>query len=87
MAYSLGWDHKTVLRTGVGLFYDRVSLLASTFTQNPTRVVTMYDQAGVMVGKATILQNAYLDFDSTGPAIRTSGDPGSARVTSPGTSR
>jgi len=78
LAYSLGGDRKTVLRAGVGFFYDRVPLLAATFLQNPTRVLTFYDQAGMIAGTPAILQNAYLDYNGAAPAIRDSGDHGTS---------
>lgn len=78
LAYSLGGERKTVLRTGAGVFYDRVSLVAATFLQNPTRVETFYDQAGLISGGPVILQNAYLDLTGGTPVIRTSGNPGTS---------
>ena len=74
----MGTEHKTVLRAGAGYFYDRVPLLAATFTQNPTRMVTLYSQAGLAAGPPAVLQNAYLDFDGGRPTTRTSGDPGTS---------
>jgi hypothetical protein len=78
LVYSLDKTHKTVLRAGTGVFYDRVPLLALSFLQNPTRVETLYNQAGLMIGEPETLQNAYLDFTSAGPIVRTSGNPGSS---------
>jgi hypothetical protein len=60
------------------VFYDRVPLLAATFPQNPTRVLTLYNQAGLIAGASTILQNGFVDFEGNNPAIRTSGDPGTS---------
>ena len=37
LVYSPGQSAKTIIRSGVGLFYDRVPLLAGDFTQNLTR--------------------------------------------------
>ena len=42
-----------------GLFYDRVSLLAADFRDNPTRTLSFYDQTGALVN-SQILQNAYI---------------------------
>ena len=78
VVYALGRDHKTVLRAGAGVFYDRVSLLATTFTRNPTRIMTLYNQAGVIASEPMMLQNVYLESKNGGTAIRTSGDPGSS---------
>lgn len=61
LAYSLGSDRKTVLRAGSGIFYDRVSMLASGFTQYPMKVVSLYDQAGLPVGAPIVYRNVYLD--------------------------
>ncbi len=60
LAYSLGQDQKTILRAGAGLFYDCVPLLAVSFTENPTRVVSFYDGTGSMVGTSFVLPNTYL---------------------------
>ncbi len=43
---SLTKDGKTLLKGGVGRFYDRVPLIAPTFTDLPERSVTVLDQNG-----------------------------------------
>ena len=43
---SLTGDGKTLLKGGVGRFYDRVPLMAPTFTDLPDRTVTVLDQNG-----------------------------------------
>lgn len=78
LAYSLGGNHRTVIRAGVGVFYDRVSLLAATFLQNPTRVLTFYTPAGGIASGPMMFQNAYLDYNSSGQVIRTTGNADSS---------
>jgi|SRR5271157_329611 len=61
LAYSPGEDHKTIIRTGAGLFYGRVPLLAADFLENPTRVASFYDETGSLAQSPIVLQNAYVD--------------------------
>ena len=46
---ALTRDGKTLLKGGVGRFYDRVPLVAPTFTDLPDRTVTMLGQDGAAV--------------------------------------
>jgi len=59
VAYSPGKDGKTVIRTGVGLFYSLLPLLAGDFAANPTRVITPFDTAGLPSGPPVTYTNAY----------------------------
>jgi hypothetical protein len=59
-AFSPGHDHKTLIHLGTGVFYDRVPLLTTDFTDNPTRVITLFDQNGVPLGPPTTFTNVYL---------------------------
>jgi len=59
LAYSPRGNSRTIIRSGIGLFYDRLPLLAGDFTQNLTRVVTYYDTSGNPTGPPIILQNYY----------------------------
>ena len=58
LVYSPGRNAKTIIRSGVGLFYDRLPLLAGDWTQNLTRVVTDYDTLG-NPGTPIVLRNFY----------------------------
>jgi len=60
IAFSPGQNHKTLIHLGSGIFYDRVPLLTTDFTDNPTRVITLFDQNGVPLGPPTVLTNVYL---------------------------
>jgi Carboxypeptidase regulatory-like domain/TonB-dependent Receptor Plug Domain len=60
VAYSPGSDGKTVIRAGAGVFYNLLPLLASDFSQNPTRVVSMLDLNGVPTGLPVTYTNAYV---------------------------
>jgi hypothetical protein len=59
IAYSPGRQGKTVLRAGVGLFYDHSQLLAGDFLHNPTRSVSFFDESGALQGPPIVYQNLY----------------------------
>jgi hypothetical protein len=59
LVYSPGRHAKTIIRSGIGLFYDRLPLLAGDWTQNLTRVVTYYDTLGNPLGPPIALLNFY----------------------------
>lgn len=69
VVYSPGEGGKTIFRSGIGLFYDRVPLLAGDFVQNPTRVVTCFDPACGPQGVPVTFQNAYVKFGENGRQI------------------
>lgn len=69
MVYSPGAGGKTIFRAGVGVFYDRVPLLAGNFTANPTRTVSLFDPSGVLEGPPVALRNAYIRVDEQGHRI------------------
>jgi len=57
--YSPGVAGKTILRGGIGVFYDRLPLLASDFTNNPARRVSQYDVQGNPLGPPIVFENVY----------------------------
>lgn len=63
---SPGQRGRTIFRGGVGVFYDRLPLLAGDFTQNPTRQVTLFDTQGVPLGPPIVYRNLYAKFDEKG---------------------
>jgi len=63
MVYSPGKAGKTIIRSGIGVFYDRVPLMAGDFTQNPRRVLTLFDDLGNPVGPPIVFRNAYEKVD------------------------
>jgi hypothetical protein len=67
--YSPGSSGSTIFRGGLGVFYDRVPLLAGDFTQNPERVVTMYNDLGLPIGPPLTYQNAYIKVEENGQEI------------------
>ncbi|HKV26145.1 MAG TPA: carboxypeptidase regulatory-like domain-containing protein [Candidatus Acidoferrum sp.] len=60
IAYSPDRAGKTIIRAGTGLFYSQLPLLAADFAVNPTRVVSMYDSGGQLVGNPITYTNAYV---------------------------
>jgi hypothetical protein len=71
LAYSPGHSSRTIIRSGIGLFYDRLPLLAGDFTQNLTRVVTYYNAQGIPTGPPIVLQNYYQEKNEHGIVVPT----------------
>jgi hypothetical protein len=69
LVYSPGRSAKTIIRSGIGLFYDRLPLLAGDFTQNLTRVVTYYDTQGNPTGPPIVLENFYERTEKQGIVV------------------
>ncbi len=60
---------KTIIHAGVGVFYDRLPLLATDFTENPTRTVSLFDPLGMLLGSPVTYQNDYLKTEENGAVI------------------
>lgn len=69
LVYSPGTGGRTIFRAGVGLFNDRVPLLAGDFTSNPTRTVTYFDADGFPLGAPITFRNAYVKVNEKGQHI------------------
>jgi len=69
LVYSPGKSAKTIIRSGIGVFYDRLPLLAGDFTQNLTRVVTYYNTAGLPAGPPIVLENYYQEKKENGIVV------------------
>ena len=69
VVYSPGSSGRTIFRGGIGVFYDRVPLLAGDFTANPERIITLYDDLGVPLGPPVTYQNAYIAVRENGQQI------------------
>jgi hypothetical protein len=59
LAYAPGKDNRTIIRGGVGVFYSSLPLLAGSFTSNPVRTLTFYDESGNPLGTPEMLPNLY----------------------------
>ncbi|MBI4471685.1 MAG: TonB-dependent receptor, partial [Acidobacteria bacterium] len=57
LVYSPGKDSKTVFRGGIGIFHDRVPLLAGDFTDNLARTLSIFDGSGVLSGAPITFHN------------------------------
>jgi len=66
IAYSPGKASKTILRAGVGLFYDRVPLLAADFAGNPARIVSDTVSNAQATGNETVFVNEFI-ANGSGP--------------------
>jgi hypothetical protein len=73
VVYAPGSSARTILRGGIGVFYDRAPLLAGSFTSNPTRVVTLFDTQGIPIGSPVTFQNAYAIVGKQGIQVMPSG--------------
>jgi hypothetical protein len=60
VAYTLDKEGKTVIRSGAGLFYSMLPLLAANFDVNPTRVVSLFDPTGQLIAPPVTYTNAYV---------------------------
>ena len=67
--YSPGEGGKTIFRSGVGIFYDRLPLLAGDFTDNPTRAITLFDEQGLPLGPPAVYRNVYVRVNERGERI------------------
>lgn len=69
LVYSPGGDGKTIFRGGAGIFYDRLPLLAGTFTENPSRTVSYFDTQENLIGSPLVFENAYIKTDEKGNQV------------------
>ena len=69
MVYSPGHSGRTIFRAGVGIFNDRVPLLAGDFTRNPTRTLRFFDVLGQPTGDPLVFQNVYVKVNEQGQHI------------------
>ena len=69
IVYSPGPSGRTILRGGIGVFDDRVPLLAADFTQNPLRTVSIFDPQGNLIGSPVTYYNAYLRYNERGQSF------------------
>jgi hypothetical protein len=67
--YAPGKSGRTIFRSGVGVFYDRISLLAGDFIENPERVLTFFNNQGVPLGPPVAFLNAYIKVNEQGQQI------------------
>lgn len=69
LVYSPGSGGKTILRSGIGIFYDRLPLLAGDYTRNLSRVVTCFDPECQPQLSPYVYQNVYARVDDKGRQI------------------
>lgn len=69
LVYSPGEEGKTIFRAGVGMFYDRVPLLAGDFTSNPARTISLFDAQGALTAPPLTYQNTYVRVTENGQHV------------------
>ncbi len=67
--YSPGSSGRTVIHGGIGVFYDRVPMLAADYTENPTRTITSYSPSGTPLGSPQFYSNEYSIVGENGKQI------------------
>jgi hypothetical protein len=72
LSYSPGKSGRTILRAGVGVFNDRVPLLAGDFPSNPVRTLSFFDPSGALVGPPLTFPNEYRILDDNDRVVITS---------------
>src|SRR2546426_12699416 len=60
---------RSILRSGIGIFYDRLPLLAGDYTRNLSRVVTCFDPECQPQLSPYVYQNVYARVDDKGRQI------------------
>jgi hypothetical protein len=63
-AWSPRQNGRTVLRGGIGLFYDKVPLNIRSFAQYPARTITRYAADGVTVLDSRVYENVLTDAET-----------------------
>lgn len=69
VAWNIFGNAGTVLRAGIGLFYDRVPLNVYAFSQYPNRVMTMFDANGRISAGPFVYQNGLGTVDTAYPFV------------------
>jgi hypothetical protein len=72
LSYSPGKSGRTIVRAGVGVFNDRVPLLAGDFPSNPVRTLSLFDPSGAQVGPLLTFPNEYRVLDGNDRVVTTS---------------
>jgi hypothetical protein len=68
--YSPSRTGRTVVRGGVGIFYNRIAMLAADYTENPTRTISLFAPDGTPLGPPQVFTNAYSIVGDHGKPIR-----------------
>jgi Carboxypeptidase regulatory-like domain len=62
-------EGKTIFRGGIGVFDDRVPLLAGDFSNNPERVVSLFDSEGNLTAPPLTFANTCAKKTAAGPEL------------------